>query len=156
MLVPFPADPALGGTDESRTRMREYAMRYLAQVGAWANVPDLVDRVTVYEMTTPADFERELSAWRGSALGLEHTLRQSAVFRPGNVSKVVPNLMYVGSSTVPGIGVPICLISAELVAKRLLGSTSAGPLPTPAPEGFLARSSRSDVLGTIARGGRAR
>ena len=156
MLVPFPADATLGATEESRAQLHGYARRYLQQVGDWAGVPDLMDRLTIHGVTTPADYEREISAWKGSALGLEHTLRQSAVFRPGNVSKVVSNLLYVGSSTLPGIGMPICLISAELVAKRLLGSTSAGPLPTPAPEGFLARSSRTDVLGDIARGGRKR
>jgi hypothetical protein len=59
--------------------------------------------------------------------------------------------MYVGASTVPGIGMPICLISAELVAKRLLGATTVSPLPTPAPPGFLARSIRRGVLGDIAR-----
>lgn len=156
MLVPFPADATLGATEESRAQLRGFAERYLQQVGAWASVPDLSDRLTIHAVTTPADYEREISAWKGSALGLEHTLRQSAIFRPGNASKVVGNLLYVGSSTLPGIGMPICLISAELVAKRLLGSTSAGPLPTPAPAGFLTRSSRTDLLGDIARGSHRR
>lgn len=152
MLVPFPADVTLGATDESKAQLEEYAWRYIEQVAAWASIPDLRERTTIYAVTSPHDFAHELSTWRGSALGLEHTVRQSAVFRPGNVSRKVPNLLYVGSSTVPGIGMPICLISAELVAKRLLGSTTVSPLPTPAPRGFLARSKRTDVLGRIARG----
>jgi phytoene dehydrogenase-like protein len=152
MLVPFPADASLGATAESRATLEEYAWRYLDQVAAWASIPGLRDRTTLYRVTAPHDFATELSTWRGSALGLEHTVRQSAMFRPGNASPVVPNLMYVGSSTVPGIGMPICLISAELVAKRLLGATSVSPLPTPAPRDFLARSVRRDVLGRIARG----
>lgn len=151
MLVPFPADPELGATPASRAQLEEYAWRYLDQVAAWASIPDLRERTTLYRVTAPADFATELSTWRGSALGLEHTVRQSAMFRPGNVSRKVPNLMYVGSSTVPGIGMPICLISAELVAKRLLGATTVSPLPTPAPPGFLARSVRRGVLGDIAR-----
>lgn len=151
MLVPFPADPDLGATPASREQLQEYAWRYLDQVAAWASIPDLRERTTLYRVTAPADFATELSTWRGSALGLEHTVRQSAMFRPGNVSRKVPNLLYVGSSTVPGIGMPICLISAELVAKRLLGSTTVSPLPTPAPRGFLARSIRRGVLGDIAR-----
>ena len=152
MLVPFPSDPALGASEASRAELEAWAWKYIEQVGAWAKIPDLKERTTIYGMRTPSDFAQDLHTWKGSALGLEHTLRQSAVFRPGNASKVVPNLLYVGSSTVPGIGMPICLISAELVAKRLLGSTSVGPLPAPAPEGFLARSVRKDVLGRIARG----
>ena len=152
MLVPFPADASLGATPESDATLEQYAWRYLDQVAAWASIPDLRERTTLYSVTSPHDFATELSTWRGSALGLEHTVRQSAMFRPGNASRTVPNLMYVGSSTVPGIGMPICLISAELVAKRLLGATTVSPLPTPAPRGFLARSVRRDVLGKIARG----
>lgn len=154
LLVPFPADPELGATDRSRAQLHEAATTYLRQVGEWAGVPDLVERATIYSVTTPADFATELNAWRGSALGMEHTLRQSAMFRPPNVSSTIPNLLYAGSSTTPGIGMPMCLISAELVAKRLLGATGSGPLQTPAPAGFLRRSRRTDVLGTIVRQGR--
>ncbi|WP_062528008.1 phytoene desaturase family protein [Demequina rhizosphaerae] len=151
MLVPFPADPALGATPESRADLMALGRRYLAQVGAWAGVPDLPERSTVLRVTTPADFADGLGAWQGGALGLEHTLTQSAVFRPANVSSKVPNLLYAGASTVPGIGVPLCLISAELVAKRLLGAVDAGPLPTPAPRGFLGRSRADGMLGNLAR-----
>lgn len=154
LLVPFPADPSLGADEASREQLTELAGRYLDQVGAWAGIDDLRRRATIYRVTTPADFAQDLSAWRGSALGLEHTLRQSAMFRPANVSRKVPNLLYVGASTTPGIGLPMCLISAELVAKRLLGSHTVGPLPTPAPVGFLRRSRRKDLLGAIARGER--
>ena len=38
-------------------------------------------------------------------------------------------LLYAGSSTLPGIGLPMCLISAELVAKRMRGDRSSSPLP---------------------------
>lgn len=153
LLVPFPADPELGATDLSRAQLHDAALNYLNQVGDWAGIGDLLDRTTIYNVTTPSDFATELHAWRGSALGLEHTVRQSAMFRPANISSTVPNLLYVGSSTTPGIGLPMCLISAELVAKRLLGATGPEPLKTPAPPGFLTRSRRTDALGTIVRQG---
>lgn len=154
MLVPFPADPTLGDGADSRALMESHARRYFAQVGDWAGIPDLVDRLTIHDLLAPADFAHTLRAWRGSALGLEHTLWQSAMFRPANVSSKVANLLYVGSSTVPGIGMPICLISAELVAKRLLGDTSVAPLPAPVEPGFLGRTRRKDVLGALASGKR--
>ncbi len=154
LLIPFPADPKLGATERSREDMLDAATNYLRQVGDWAGVPDLSERATIYSVTTPSDFATELNAWKGSALGFEHTLRQSAMFRPANVSATVPNLLYAGSSTTPGIGMPMCLISAELVAKRLLGATGSEPLRTPAPAGFLRRSVRTDVLGTIVRQGK--
>ena len=80
----------------------------------------------------PADFAADFGAWRGNALGLAHTLGQSAVFRPRNASRKVPGLAYAGSSTLPGIGLPMCLISAELVVKRLRGDRSPGPIAEPA------------------------
>ncbi|ADG75775.1 phytoene desaturase [Cellulomonas flavigena DSM 20109] len=135
VLVPFPADPAIG------TRPGEldaHADRYLDQIAAWAGVPDLRERVVVRRVVGPADFARDLHAWRGTALGMEHTLRQSAMFRPGVASRRVPNLLHVGGGTVPGVGLPMVLIGAELVAKRLLGERSARPLPAPLRPGYLA------------------
>ena len=156
MLVPFPADPALGADAESRARVTEHVEQYLRQVGEWAGIPDFLARSKVLDVMMPADFESRLGAWQGSALGLEHTLRQSAMFRPANRAKKVANLLYAGASTTPGVGVPICLISAELVAKRLLGDTSAGPLREPLEPGYLAQSVRKDSLGALARQARAR
>ena len=40
-------------------------------------------------------------------------------------------LYYAGYSTIPGIGLPMCLISAEVLVKRLRGDTSTEPLPEP-------------------------
>ena len=59
-------------------------------------------------------------------------LKQSAFFRAGNTSRKVAGLYYAGYGTVPGIGLPMCLISAELVLKRLRGDRSVGPSPEPA------------------------
>lgn len=136
VLVPIPADPALGrgGIDGDGDAVIEAAAdRAIAQIAQWTGIPDLADRVRVRRTIAPGDFARDLGAWRGNALGLAHTLRQSAFFRPGNASKKVPGLFYAGGSVLPGIGLPMCLISAELVVKRLRGDTTAGPLPEPAP-----------------------
>ncbi len=137
VLVPFPADPSIGAGEQGRAELDAHADRYLDQVGAWAGVPGLRERVVTRRVVGPADFARDFSAWRGTALGMEHTLRQSALFRPGDRSPHVPNLLHVGAGTVPGVGLPMCLISAELVAKRLLGETSSSPLPTPLRRGYL-------------------
>ena len=40
--------------------------------------------------------------------------------RPQNRSLTQPNLFFVGASTVPGNGLPMVLISAELVEQRLV------------------------------------
>ncbi|MGC5170882.1 phytoene desaturase family protein [Microbacterium sp. DT81.1] len=134
VLVPVPADTSLGhgGVDgDGDAAVEAAADRVLAQISDWCRIPDLADRIVERRTIAPADFHSDLHAWRGNALGLSHTLRQSAVFRPRNVSKKVDGLYYAGSSALPGIGLPMCLISAELVIKRLRGDRSAGPLPEP-------------------------
>ena len=136
VLVPVPADPDLGhgGLDgQGAPAVERVADAAIAQVADWAGIPDLADRVELRRTIGPADFVTDLSVWRGSMLGPGHTLRQSAMFRAGNVSRHVDGLLYAGSSTIPGIGLPMCLISAELVAKRLRGDHSTAPLPEPDP-----------------------
>jgi phytoene desaturase len=133
VLVPVPADVEIGsGGDDGRgSEAVERAVdAAIDQVATWAGVSDLRGRVLVRHTVGPADFERRYNAWRGGALGLEHTLRQSAFLRPGNASAKVDGLLYAGASTVPGVGLPMCLISAELVLKRLTGDRSALPVPS--------------------------
>ncbi len=82
-------------------------------------IDGLKDRVRVRRSIGPADFAREYGAWKGGALGPAHTLRQSAFFRGPIRSPKLDGLYYTGSTTMPGIGVPMCLISAELVRMSL-------------------------------------
>lgn len=134
VLVPMPADVSMGkgGIDGAGDELIEsIADRAISQIASWSNVPDLADRIVVRRTVGPADFQSHLNSWMGSALGPAHTLAQSALFRAGNVSKKVDGLYYAGSSTIPGIGLPMCIISAEVLLKRLRGDTSTGALAEP-------------------------
>lgn len=118
-----------GGADGTGSEAVERAVdQAIAQISDWAGIPDLADRVTVRHSVGPGDFTVDLHSWRGNALGPAHTLRQSAFLRGSNRSKHLPNLLYAGGTTVPGVGLPMCLISAENVLKRLRGDRSDGPL----------------------------
>jgi phytoene dehydrogenase-like protein len=81
----------------------------------------------------PADFAAQFNTFRGSALGPAHTLTQSAFFRGVTRSRRIDGLYYAGATTVPGVGLPMCLISAELVLKHVRGDHSAGPSCEPSP-----------------------
>lgn len=118
MLVPTRADTALGaGGDDGAgdTAVERIVDESIRQVGSWAGIGDLESRVVVRRSIGPADFARDFGAWRGGALGPAHTLRQSAFLRGPIRSRKLTGLYYAGSTTMPGIGVPMCLISAELV-----------------------------------------
>jgi len=134
VLVPVPADPGIGRGGEDGAgdpQVEKVADAALAQVAAWAGTPDLAERIVVRRTVGPGDFAEGLNAWSGGALGPAHVLSQSAFLRAGNASRTVSGLLYAGSSTIPGIGLPMCIISAELVLKRVRGDRSAGPLEVP-------------------------
>ena len=138
LLIPVPADTGLGhgGVDGAGSDTVEgIADAAIGQLAEWAGIPDLAERIVVRRTIGPADFADDLNSWKGGALGPAHTLKQSAFFRGTNVSRHIDGLYYAGGSTIPGIGLPMCLISAEILLKRIRGDVSTGPLPEPLPSG---------------------
>lgn len=138
VLIPVPPDApdgtglGRGGLDGGGDApVEEAADRAIAQIAAWAGIEDLAGRITVRRTVGPGDFAEDLHSWRGNALGPAHTLRQSAFLRGSQRSRRVEGLYYAGGSTVPGVGLPMCLISAENVLKLVRGDRSDGPLPVP-------------------------
>ena len=134
VLVPLPPDTTIGRGgvgaegDEQVTAVADAAIE---QIAAWAGIPDLASRVVVRRTVGPADFAAQFHTFRGSALGPAHTLRQSAFLRGVTRSRRVDGLFYAGATTVPGVGLPMCLISAELVLKQVRGDHSPGPVEEP-------------------------
>lgn len=119
VLVPLPAETKL---DEKETEA--LAEHFIKQIYE-ATGADLRNTV-VRRIFAPQQFGDSFHSWQYSMLGQSHLLKQSAFFRTPNASKKVKNLYYVGGSTVPGIGLPMCLIGAELVYKRIVGIKKAG------------------------------
>ena len=129
VLIPTASDVSLGGSGSPE--VERIADAAIAQVAQWAGIPDLASRIRVRHTLGPADFAANYHSWRGGILGPAHLLKQSAMFRRGNASRKVRGLYYAGGTVSPGVGVPMCLISAELVIKHLRGDRSTGPLPEP-------------------------
>jgi phytoene desaturase len=120
-----PVAPGLEDGPEVRERYRDLV---LDDVAANTGV-DLRDRIVVEESFCVSDFADRYNATEGTALGLAHTLRQTALFRPPHASAAVDGLYFTGSFTTPGIGVPMCLISGQLTAERMARDLAADPLP---------------------------
>ena len=74
--------------------------------------------VEVERFYDPTDWERMGMEW-GTPFGLSHRFFQTGPFRPDNREKRAPGLFFVGSSTVPGVGVPMVLLSGRLAAARV-------------------------------------
>jgi phytoene desaturase len=80
---------------------------------------DIIGHVVTKRIFCLTDFARRYNAFKGTALGLTHTMRQTALFRPAHRSKKVENLFYTGQYCHPGIGVPMTLISSTIVADEV-------------------------------------
>lgn len=55
----------------------------------------------------------------GTPFALAHTFAQTGPFRPPNTERRRPGMVFAGSGTVPGVGVPMVLISGKLAAERV-------------------------------------
>ena len=112
LFVLVPIAPGLDDDEDTRAKYREVVLDDLA-----ANTGvDLRDRIVLEEQFSVADFADRYNSMQGTALGMAHTLRQTALFRPPHRSKELDGLYFTGSYTTPGIGVPMCLISGEHTA----------------------------------------
>jgi phytoene desaturase len=114
LFVLVPIAPGLDDGPEIRAAYRDQVLADLAE-----NAVDVRDRIRVEETFCVSDFAERYNAYQGTALGLAHTLRQTALFRPPHRSPKVDGLYFTGANTTPGIGVPMCLISGELTADYL-------------------------------------
>lgn len=120
--------PIASGLDYTEESLKQRTDKTLDTLAESMNIPDLRSRIVYQKSFCVKDFAERYNSFQGTALGLAHTLKQTATFRPNNINPKVKNLYYVGANTNPGIGMPICLISAELVVKRLMGDKSGAPL----------------------------
>jgi phytoene desaturase len=109
--------PHLGGQinwDIERERIRQDIQNRVVAMGYPASIED----IEVEHMLDPNDWERQGMAM-GTPFALSHKFFQTGPFRPNNIDKRVPGLVFVGSSTVPGVGVPMVLLSGRLAAERV-------------------------------------
>lgn len=56
----------------------------------------------------------------GTPFALAHTFAQTGPFRPSTTDRRAPGLLFAGSSTRPGVGVPMVLLSGRLAADRAM------------------------------------
>ncbi len=96
--------------DQLRTRMLDRLER---------EIPDLRSRIRFERRLGPREFERDLRLGWGAPFGFTHHLDQVAYFRPPNRHPHLGNLYFVGANTHPGGGVPMVLLSAQLVTERI-------------------------------------
>ncbi len=70
------------------------------------------------QLVTPLDWQ-QMGMFAGTPFSLAHTFGQTGPFRPANTEKRLPGMVFAGSGTVPGVGVPMVLVSGKLAADRV-------------------------------------
>jgi phytoene desaturase len=80
--------------------------------------------IDVEHVTTPADWQRR-GLERGAPFASAHSFFQTGPFRPSNLAPHVEGVVFTGSGTQPGVGVPMVLLSGRLAAERVLGRDRA-------------------------------
>ena len=74
--------------------------------------------IEVEDVTTPLDWELR-GMERGAPFAAAHSFLQTGPFRPSNLWG--ENVVFTGSGTQPGVGVPMVLVSGRLAAERITG-----------------------------------
>ncbi len=78
------------------------------------------------EVVTPVDWARQGMA-AGTPFAASHHFRQTGPFRPANVAPKVGGVVFAGSGTTPGVGVPMVLVSGKLAARRVIHQLDRRP-----------------------------
>jgi phytoene desaturase len=117
--VLFPTPNMDAGIDWTTTgpRYRDVVLSTLEARG----YRGFADAVEVSHERTPLDWARS-GLERGTPFAASHTFGQSGPFRPRNIWG--RNVVFAGSGTTPGVGVPMVLISGRLAAERITGAGS--------------------------------
>ncbi len=103
--------------DETIQYYRDYLIREMKKIKGFEN---LEEEIVSESYTTPVDLKKRFNAYNGATFGLQPTLRQSNHMRPQSKATHCENPYFTGSSTHPGAGVPIVLLSAKIAAQELI------------------------------------
>ena len=98
-------------------RYREEVLSTLESRG----FPGFADAIEVERVVTPADWGAGGLA-AGAPFAAAHSLFQSGPFRAPTLDRRIENLVFCGSNTQPGVGVPMVLLSGRLAAARITGA----------------------------------
>jgi phytoene desaturase len=103
-----------GNVTWPNARFRDNALRIMEERG----YVGFADAIEVEDIATPADWQaRGMEA--GAPFSAAHSLFQTGPFRSSN--HWGENVVFTGSGTQPGVGVPMVLVSGRLAAERITG-----------------------------------
>jgi phytoene desaturase len=115
VFVLIPVAPGIKDDEKTREKYYEKTIDHMEKLAG----ENLRDHIILKRIFAHNDFSDRYNAYKGTALGLAHTLKQTAIFRPKHQSKKVKNLYYTGHYNHPGIGVPMVVISSQILSELI-------------------------------------
>ena len=116
VLFPTPNTRAAIDWPAVGPRYRDEIMATLDRRG----LPGFEQGVEVEQLVTPLDWQHQGLA-AGAPFAAAHSFLQSGPFRFPTLDRQISNLVFCGSNTQPGVGVPMVLLSGRLAAARITG-----------------------------------
>ncbi|KAA8909543.1 phytoene desaturase [Sphaerosporella brunnea] len=81
---------------------------------------DLRPKIVSETVNTPEVWQEKFNLHQGAILGMSHSFFNVLVFRPTTKHPEIEGCYFVGASTHPGTGVPICLAGAKITTEQIL------------------------------------
>lgn len=119
VFILIPVAPDLNDSESIREKYFSMAIHRIEKMTGETILPHIVYKKSYAH----SDFKSDYNAFKGNAYGLANTLLQTANLKPAIASSKVNNLFFAGQFTVPGPGIPPCIISGQVVAEALIKSS---------------------------------
>lgn len=116
LFILMPLATGIEDTDELREQYFDVLLKRIEKISGVEDIASCIDFKRSYCIS---DFISDYNAYAGNAYGLANTLKQTAILKPSIKNKKIKNLFYTGQLTVPGPGVPPCIISGKIIANQL-------------------------------------
>jgi phytoene desaturase len=131
VTIPSLDDPTTAPTGCSTLYLLEQVPNFDSKINWSTEAKPLCDRLHAFlathgypneeiteHLVTPLDWQTQ-GMPAGTPSALAHAIGQTGPLRPPNVERRLPGMFFAGSGTVPGVGVPMVLISGQLAASRV-------------------------------------
>jgi 1-hydroxy-2-isopentenylcarotenoid 3,4-desaturase len=115
LFILVPVAPGLDDNEEIKESFSSSVMAHIEEL-----LGESINNSIVFKkVISHSEFKNAFNYYKGTSMGLAHTLFQTALFRPSHKSKKIHNLYYTGHYTHPGIGMPMAIISSQISARLI-------------------------------------
>ncbi|GME65441.1 phytoene dehydrogenase [Neofusicoccum parvum] len=123
-----PSTSSTSTSGQDWQRMRALARATVLDTIRARTGADLAPLIRHERVNDPAAWRDAFNLDRGAILGLSHDFFNVLSFRPKTRHPSIRGLYFVGASTHPGTGVPICLAGSKVTVEQVVGDGGGEPV----------------------------